>query len=144
MRSFNGREVRFENSVTRVTVRYHEACRVISSDEIVNPHRTTSTDPCSYTLPSTIALEYVLFYQVYTKRTAFIRPRNVRFRSSFIRSRRNVWQKMTWKWRPNRRLDVRHESHLTPHHVRRHSLAFSWYGSYECGLNSFTPTFRWP
>ena len=29
IRIFNGREVRIENTVTRVTVRHHEACRVM-------------------------------------------------------------------------------------------------------------------
>ena len=33
MRMFNGCEVRIENSVTRVTVRLHEACRVMRMTE---------------------------------------------------------------------------------------------------------------
>ena len=44
-------------------------------------------------------LEYVLFYQFYAKITTFFRSRNVRFGSSLIRWCRNVWWKLTWKWR---------------------------------------------
>ena len=43
IRIFNGCEVLIENSVTRVTVRHHEACRVMPnsypSDGIFNLHR---------------------------------------------------------------------------------------------------------
>ena len=74
---FNGCEVLIENSITRVTVRLHEACRVMPnsypSDGIqfapMNHYRFFFL----HTLPSTIAfrLEYVLFYQLYAKITTF-------------------------------------------------------------------------
>ena len=51
IRIYTGCEVRIENSVTRVTFRHHEACRVmpniILSDGILNSHRTTITDSFS-------------------------------------------------------------------------------------------------
>ena len=78
IRMCNGCEVLIENSVTRVTVRHHEACRVMPngypSDGILNLHQRTIMDFFFlHTLPSTIAfrLEYV-FYQVYAKITTFI------------------------------------------------------------------------
>ena len=53
---FNGCEVLIENSVTRVTVRHHEACRMMPisypSDGIFNQHLTTIMDSFS-TPPST-------------------------------------------------------------------------------------------
>ena len=74
----NGCEVLIENSVTRVTVRHHEACRVMPnsypSDGIFNLHRRTIMDFFFlHTLPKTVAfrLEYVLFYQFYAKITTF-------------------------------------------------------------------------
>ena len=67
-----------ENSVERVTVRHHEACRVMPNsypiDGIFNLHLTTIMDYLFlHTLPSTIAFrhEYVLFYRVYAKITTF-------------------------------------------------------------------------
>ena len=51
IRIFNGCEVLIENSVTRVTVRHHEACQVMPnsypSDGIFNLHRRTIMDSFS-------------------------------------------------------------------------------------------------
>ena len=51
IRIFNGCEVLIENSVTRVTVRHHEACRVMPnrypSDGTFNLHRRTIMDSFS-------------------------------------------------------------------------------------------------
>ena len=51
IRIFKGCEVQIENSVTRVTVRQHKACRVMPnsypSDEIFNSHRRTIMDSFS-------------------------------------------------------------------------------------------------
>ena len=64
--------VRIENSVTRVTVRHHEAFRVMPnsypSDGIFNLHRTYGFFFLP-TLPLTNAfrLEYALFYDFYAK-----------------------------------------------------------------------------
>ena len=79
IRIFNGCEVLIENSVTRVIVRQHEACRVMPnsypSDGIFSLHRRTIVASFScinfLRLPSTFRLEYVLFYQFYTKITTF-------------------------------------------------------------------------
>ena len=78
IRIFNGCEVLIENSVTRVTVRHHEACRVMpnsyTSDGIFSLHRRSIMDTFFlHTLPSTIALrlECALFYQFYAKITTF-------------------------------------------------------------------------
>ena len=78
IRIFNGCESLIENSVTRVTIRHHEACRVMPNsypnDGIINLHRRTIMDFIFlHTLPSTIAfrLEYVLFYQFYAKISTF-------------------------------------------------------------------------
>ena len=70
-----------ENSVTRVLVRRHQACRVMPnsypSDGFFNLHRRNIMDSFFFfflhTLPLTIAfkLEYVLFYQFYAKITTF-------------------------------------------------------------------------
>ena len=50
-RIFNGCEVLFENSVMRVTVRHHEACKVMRNsyprDRIFNLHRRTIMDSFS-------------------------------------------------------------------------------------------------
>ena len=61
IRTFNGCEVLIENSVTRVTVRHHEACRVMPhsypSDGIFKLHRRTIMDSFFLHTPtSTIAL----------------------------------------------------------------------------------------
>ena len=55
-----------------------------------------------HTIPSTIAfrLDCMLFYQFYAKIT---RRRKVRCGSS----RRNVWRKLTWKWRQDVQNDVK-------------------------------------
>ena len=48
IRIFNGCEVLIENSVTKVTVRHYEACRVMpKSDGIFNLHRRTIIDSIS-------------------------------------------------------------------------------------------------
>ena len=78
IRIFNGCEVLIENSVMRVTVRHHEACRVMPNS--YPEWRNFQLAPKNHygffflhTLLSTIAfrLEYVLFYQFYAKITAF-------------------------------------------------------------------------
>ena len=70
IRIFNCCELLIENSVTRVTVWHHEACRVMPntfpSDGIFNLHRRTIMFFLFFflhTLPSTIAirLEYCCF-----------------------------------------------------------------------------------
>ena len=77
IRILNSCEVLIENFVMRVTVRHHEACRVMlnsyPSDGIFNLHRRIIMDSFLHTLPSTIAfrLEYVLFDQFYAKTTFF-------------------------------------------------------------------------
>ena len=79
IRIFNGCEVLIENSVTRMTVRHHEACRVMPnsypSDGIFSLHLTAIMDLFFlHTLPSTIAFRlgsYVLFYQFYAEITTF-------------------------------------------------------------------------
>ena len=77
-KNLNDCEVLIEHSVTRATVRHHEACRVMPnsypSDGIFNLHRKNHYEFFFlHTLPSTIAfrLEYVLFYQFYAKITTF-------------------------------------------------------------------------
>ena len=54
IRIFNGCEVLIENSVTRVTVRHHEACLVMPnsypSDGVFNLHRRTIMDSFSCVL----------------------------------------------------------------------------------------------
>ena len=51
IRIFNGHEVLIENSITRVTVQHHEACRVMPngypSDGIFNLHLTAIMDSFS-------------------------------------------------------------------------------------------------
>ena len=75
IRIFN--EVLTENSVTRVTVRHHEARLMMPSsypsDGIFSLHRRTIVDSFSCILHSTIVfrLDYVLFYQFYAKITTF-------------------------------------------------------------------------
>ena len=92
---FNGCEVLIGNSVTRVTVRYHDPSRVMPnsypSDGIFNLHRRTAKDSFSCILPSTIAfrLEYVLFYQFYAKITIFFdHEKTVRLLSYTLTSKR--------------------------------------------------------
>ena len=83
IRIFNGCEALIENSVMRVTVRLHEACRVMPKSldaEQLPEWRNFQFAPKNHygffflhTLPSTIAfkLEYVLFYQFCAKITTF-------------------------------------------------------------------------
>ena len=77
---FNGCEVLIENSVSRVTVRHHDACRVIS-DSYAEWRNFQFAQNNLYrffffflhTLSSTITfrLEFVLFYQIYAQITTF-------------------------------------------------------------------------
>ena len=78
IRIFNGCEVRIENSVKRVTVRHHKACRVMlnSYPEWQNFQFAPNKHYWFFflhTLSSTIVfrLEYLLFYQLYTEITTF-------------------------------------------------------------------------
>ena len=102
IRIFNRSEVRIENSVTRVTVRHHESGQIEPNDH----YRFIFL----HTLPSTIAVKiYIVKKKKKKKKKNYIfRPRNVRFGSSPIHWRRNVWLKndvnMTsrcQKWRGN-------------------------------------------
>ena len=73
IRIFNGCEMQIENSVTRVTVRHHEACQVRAEQlSQVTEFSMRTSQPLYgffflHTLPLTIAfrLEVVLFYQFY-------------------------------------------------------------------------------
>ena len=78
IRIFNGCEVLIENSVTRVTVRHHEACRVMRNsyprDGIFNLHRRTIMDSffCILLLRQLhLDLNMCCFYQFYAKITTF-------------------------------------------------------------------------
>ena len=90
IRIFTGCEIWIENSVTRVTVRHHKACRVMPNS--YPQWRNFQFEPNNFyrffflhTFLSTVAfrLEYVMFYQFNAKTTTFLRSRNVRFGSSF-------------------------------------------------------------
>ena len=77
-KNLNGCEVRIKKSVTRVTVRHHEACRVMPNSypewRNFNSHRTIIIDSFFlYTCPSTIVfkLESALFYQFYAEISIF-------------------------------------------------------------------------
>ena len=79
IRPFNGYEVLTENSVTRETVRLHEACQTsYPSDGIFNLHRRTIKDSfsCIIFLQQLYLLENVLFYQFYAKITTFFDQEN--------------------------------------------------------------------
>ena len=128
IRIFNGREVWIENSVTRVTVRHHLACRVMPNSypewrnfqfELNNHYRFFFL----HTLFSTIAfrLEYVLFYKFYAKITTFFDQEMFglaqllyvdvkRFGGNDFKTSKS-------------HTDVMHDSRLTSPHVRRHFLA---------------------
>ena len=131
IKNFNGCAVRIENSVTMVTVRHHDACRVMPN--IYPEWRNLQFNPSSHyrffflhTLLSTIAfrLEYVGFFlSIYAKITTFfsIKKCSVRLLSYTLTSKR--LRKLTWKWRQdvkitskrkNHHTDVMHESRLTP------------------------------
>ena len=95
--------MRIENSVTRVIVRHHEACRVMPNS--YPEWRNFRFAPNNHygffflhTLPSTIAfrLEYVLFYQFYAKITTFFNEK--KFGTALLLYV-DVWRKLTWKWR---------------------------------------------
>ena len=87
IRILNGCGVRIENSVMRVTVRHHKACRVMPNSYpkwrnfqyALNSHYRFFF---LHTFPSTIAfkLKYALFYQFYVKITIFF-IKNVQFDS---------------------------------------------------------------
>ena len=95
IRIFNGCEVLIKNSVTRVTVRHHEACRVMPnsypSDGIFNLHRRTIMDSVSCIL--------------------FLRQLHLdgNGRENDVKT-----SKMTSQ-RQNRHTDVMHESRFIPH-----------------------------
>ena len=79
IRTFNGREVQIENSVTRVTVWHHEACRVMPNSYL--EWRNFQFAPNSHygfffliTLSSSTAfkLSSVLICQFYAKKSTFL------------------------------------------------------------------------
>ena len=76
IRIFNGRRVRIENSVKRITVWHHEAWRVMPNHyplwQNFNSNPTTITDSfILFFLQLHFRLEYVIFYQSYLKITFF-------------------------------------------------------------------------
>ena len=100
IRIFNVCEVLIENSVTRVTIRHHEACRVMPnsypSDGIFNSHRRTIMDSFSCILflrQLHLDLNMCCFINFTLKQLHF--SRKVWYGSSLIRWRRNVWRKLT-------------------------------------------------
>ena len=108
IRIFNGREIPIENSITRVTVRHHEASLL---DDIL----------------STVAfrLEYVLFYQLYAKITTFF-DREM-FGSAlllyvYVETFRGNWRENEVKMSKSSYWRHARETSYTPH-VRRHFLA---------------------
>ena len=131
---FNGCEVLIDNSVTRVTVRHHEARRVMPnsypSDGIFNLHRITIMDSfyCIIFLRQ-LHLDFNICCFINLRYNNYIfRSRKVRYGSSLICWRPNVWWKLTWKWcqvkMTSKSAYWRHarESSYTSH-VRRHFLA---------------------
>ena len=97
---FNSRDVRTENSVTSVTTRRHEACRVMPNS--YPGWRNFQFAPNNHywffflhTLPLTFAfmLEFMLFYQFYAEITIFFLSSDVRFGSYLRRWYRNVCRK---------------------------------------------------
>ena len=114
LRVFNGCVVLIENSIMRVTVRLHEA-------KLLPEWRNCQFAPKNHygffflhTLPSTIAfrLEYVLFYQFYTKITTFfIRKSSVWLHSYTLTSNHLVetdvkMMSRRQKWCQNRHTDI--------------------------------------
>ena len=103
IRILNGCEVRIENSVTRVTVRHHEACRVMPnsypSDGIFNSHLTTIMDSfsCIHFLRKLYLNFYMRYYINITLKCLHFRSRHDRFGFYLLRWRWNIWRKMTSK-----------------------------------------------
>ena len=121
IRIFNGCEVLIENSVTRVTVRHHEACRVMpnsySSDEIFSLHWRTIMDYCSCILDLGqlhLDLNMCCFYQVYAKITTYMYFDQGKFGTSPLICWRRNFENWRQNWRQNRHTDVMHESTYTP------------------------------
>ena len=80
IRIFNGREVRIENSVTRIAIRHHEASLVMLNSYPKYSHQTTIIDSFSCILSlRRLLINYTLFYQFCVKRST-----NVRF-GSYLR-----------------------------------------------------------
>ena len=83
IRIFNGCEVQIENSVTRVTVRHHEACRVMPnsypSDGIFNLHWRTIMDsfPCIYFLRKLYLNFHMRYYINITLKYLHFRSRRI-------------------------------------------------------------------
>ena len=124
IRIFNGCEVRIENSVKRVTVRHHEACRVRPNS--YPEWRNFQFAPNSHygffflhTFPSTSAfkLEHALFYRFYAKITVFfIKKCSVRLLSKTLtsktfggkwRQKLMLWRQKLMFWRQHWRYDVK-------------------------------------
>ena len=98
---FNGCEVRIENSVTRVTVRHHQACRVMpnSYPEWRNFHFLPNSHYGFFflhTRPSSTAFKLCYFVN-FTLKYLHFWSRQVRFSFYLRRWRHDVWQKMTSK-----------------------------------------------
>ena len=71
------------------------------------------------------SFEPVLSFQFHAKITTFFRSRNGCYGSSLRCWCRNIWQKLTWKWRQDVKISYWHhaqKSSYTPH-VRRHFLS---------------------
>ena len=100
IRIFNACEVRIENSVTRVTVRRHEACRVMPNsytyDGIFNSHRRTTMDyfSCIRFLRKVYLNFHMRCYINTTLKYLHFKSRHDRFGFFLRRWRRNVWRKM--------------------------------------------------
>ena len=135
IRIFDGCEVLIENSVTRVTVRLHKACRGMPNsyprDRLFNLHRRTIMDSFSCILfLRQLHLDLnMCCYINFALNNYIFQSRKVWYGSSLIYWRWNVWQKMTWKWRQDIKMMSKSsywhhagESSYTPHE-RRHFLA---------------------
>ena len=118
-----GCEVRIEISVTRVTVRHHETCRVMPNiypnDGIFNSHRRTIMDSFSWIhfLRKLYLNFHMHCYINTTLKYLYFRSRHDRFGFYLRHWRWNVWRKMMSKsdvmmsnWHP----DIMHKCCLTP------------------------------
>ena len=112
-----------EISVTRVTAPHHAACPVMPNSPEWRNFQFAPNNQYGYffflhSFPSTIAfkLAHVLFYQFYARLTvSFIKKCSVRLLSKTLTSKRLTEN--------NVKIEVMHESRLTPPHVRWYFLA---------------------
>ena len=130
-RIFNSCEVQIENSVTRVTVRHLEACRVMPnsypSDGIFNLHRKTIMDSfsCIHFLRKLYFNVRMHYYINIMLNYLHFRSRHDRFGFYLRRLHQNVWQKMTSKLTCDVKKTPSHHARESSFisHVRRHFLA---------------------